>query len=52
MKDMIDAVELCLKSLDPKKPKRFKPEELAEVQEKTREGLKLALAYLKKVSNV
>jgi hypothetical protein len=47
MKEMIEAVELCLESLDPKEPRRFNREELQEIQDKTREGLKLALAYLK-----
>lgn len=48
MREMIEAVEVCLQSLDPKKPKRFKKDELKDAQDKARKGLELALAYLKK----
>ena len=48
MSEMIEAVEVCLQSLDPKKPKRFNKDELKDAQEKARQGLALALAYLRK----
>jgi hypothetical protein len=51
MQQMIEAIELCLDSLDPKRPKTFKREELPQAQERAREGLRLALAYLKREGN-